>query len=143
MEQSGADMAFCGHDTVSEDGAVIRPYSVRYSYLPRPAPGVEALVEVMREKILPWTGSTIYRKRFLDEMGLRYTEGRTYAEDIEFIWKAMFYATKVASVNQVLSYYVQRAGSATGTALMRRFRNLRFSSRFLICFPSKIVRTRQ
>jgi len=137
MESTCVDMAFCGHDAVSEDGTLVRSYESRYTYLPGPVSGVEALVDTMKERILPWTGSTMYRKGFLDETGLRYTQGRTYAEDIEFIWKALFRAAKVSSVHQVLSYYVQRAGSTTGAALMERFQGLDVLFDLLDLFSSK------
>ncbi len=124
MEENQADMAFCGHDTVTEDRVLIQAYGKRYSYLLGSTSGVEALVSVMRELILPWTGSTAYRRRFLDASSLKYNEDRTYAEDIEFIWTAMFRADRVACANRVLSFYVQHGDSITGTATMRRFQGL-------------------
>jgi GT2 family glycosyltransferase len=124
MEDMGADMAFCGHDAVTEDHVLVRPYTNRYSYLSESASGVQSLVDLMRERILPWTGSTAYRRSLLDSTSLKYTEGRTYAEDIEFIWTAMFRTGKVACVKRVLSFYVQRAGSTTGTAAIKRFQGL-------------------
>ena len=124
MEYTGSDMAFCGHDAVTEDRALVQSYGNRYSYLSESASGVQSLVDVMRERILPWTGSTAYRRSFLDINGLKYTDGRTYAEDIELTWTAMFRAGRVACVKRVLSFYVQHAGSTTGTAAMKRFQGL-------------------
>lgn len=137
FELTGADIVFCGHHAVSEDGTVLRPYESRYTYLPQPVSGIEALLDIMKEKILPWTGSTMYRREFLDSFGLRYTQGRTYAEDIEFMWKAFFFASRVSSVRQPLSYYVQRTGATTQTAVMKRFQGLDVLFELMDLFSSK------
>ncbi|HHW18152.1 MAG TPA: glycosyltransferase [Firmicutes bacterium] len=65
-----AEVVFCGHDMVSEDSSLLRPYTSRYAYLPHPVPGPEALLYTFREITLPFIGSTIYCREFLLEKGL-------------------------------------------------------------------------
>ena len=60
-----------------------------------------------------WIGSAAYRKQFIAQEGIRFTEGCIYGEDLEFIYKALSRAVEVVRVDRVLSYYVLRSGSAT------------------------------
>ena len=121
-ESTGSEIVFCGYDYVSETGEIVRAYTSRYRYLDGPTPGPEVLVSVFLENVSVWTGNTIYRKGFLDMYNLRYTKGRILAQDVEFEFKALFHARSVSSVNEVLSFYLQRPSSVTSTvSLPKRF----------------------
>ena len=121
-ESTGSEIVFCGYDYVSETGEIVRAYTSRYRYLDGPTPGPEVLVSVFLENVSVWTGNTMYRKGFLDKYNLRYTKGRILAQDVEFEFKALFHARSVSSVNEVLSFYLQRPSSVTSTvSLPKRF----------------------
>ncbi|HHY11940.1 MAG TPA: glycosyltransferase family 2 protein [Firmicutes bacterium] len=111
-----ASVVFCGYDYVSHDGELLRPYTERHVYLQQDTvSGPEALIEVFTERISVWTGSVMYLKDHLTRYDIRFIAGRTMAQDIEFEFKALFYAGRVSCVNQSLSFYVQMPGSATRT----------------------------
>jgi len=124
-ESEDSDVVFCGYDYVSEEGEVLVSYDSRYRYLEGPTPGPEVLISVFLENVSVWTGSTMYRKELLDRYNLRYTVGRTIAEDLEFEFKALFHAKLVSSFNESLSFYVQRPTSLTSTVdLLKRFQGM-------------------
>ncbi len=120
-----SDVVFCGYDYVSEEGEVLVSYDSRHRYLECPTLGPEVLISVFLENVSVWTGSTMYRKELLDRYNLRYTVDRTIAEDLEFEFKALFHAKLVSSVNESLSFYVQRPTSLTSTVgLLKRFQGM-------------------
>ncbi len=124
-ESTGSDIVFCGCDFVSENGEVLRAYSSRHTYLEQTVAGPEALCRVFIEKLGVWPGSMIFNKDFLETHGLSFKEGRVIAEDLEFEFKALFHARRVSSVNESLFFYVQRAGSVTGTVdMLKRFQGM-------------------
>lgn len=124
-ESTNSDVVFCGYDYVSESGEVLLSYDSRYRYLKRPTPGPEVLTSVFLENVSIWTGSTMYKKDLIERHGLAYKIGRVIAEDLEFEFKALFHAGLVSSVNESLSFYVQRATSVTSTvSLLKRFQGM-------------------
>jgi len=103
-----ADIVFCGCDRVDPSGEVQLPYDERFRYIEGAASGSQSILGMLQRTIWVCACSGLYQKRFLDENGLRFTDGCTGGEDIEFIVKAMFHSKRVVSVSEVLSYYVQR-----------------------------------
>ncbi len=118
-EQTSADIVLCGHDKVSETGETIVKYP--RSYFEKVLSGPEALSEVFRGAVAPWTGSVLYRTGFLKSNSIHYQPGCTNGEDGEFVWKALFLARRVACLPESLVKYVQRKGSAVRSPSLRRF----------------------
>ena len=115
-ETQHADIVFCGFDRVDETGRQIVAYEKEFGYLKKPLTGKEVLVMMLKRKIWIWTGSGFYRRKLLENKLVRYTPGCTHCQDQEFCMKALFHASKVVSVNEMLSHYVQRLNSLMQTA---------------------------
>lgn len=121
-EETTSDIVICGHDKVSETGEVITNYP--RGYFEKVLSGPEALLQVFRGSVSPWTGSVLYRTDFLKSNLIYYQPGCTNGEDGEFIWKAIFLATRVACLPESLVKYVQRKGSAVRSPSLRRFHEI-------------------
>ena len=65
-------------------------------------------------------GSFAIKKSFLAENNIRFTEGCSLAEDIEFIFKCLSNAGEVKTVNKILFTYAKRGGSAMYTYCLER-----------------------
>ena len=57
--------------------------------------------------------SCLYRRDFLEKKHIRYPEIRA-AQDVVFVWNAMFTAQKVSAINDVCYYVIRRDDSTTG-----------------------------
>lgn len=121
-EETTSDIVICGHDKVSETGEIITNYP--RGYFERVLSGPEALSQVFRGLVAPCTGSVLYRTDFLKSNSIYYQPGCTNGEDGEFIWKAIFLATRVACLPESLVKYVQRKGSAVRSPSLRRFHEI-------------------
>ncbi|WNS41980.1 glycosyltransferase family A protein [Paenibacillus sp. MMS20-IR301] len=117
--RSGAPDIICwGYSLVREDQSTI----VSFTSAAGDTSGSEALKRVFVQRSLRiWTGSIAFRRSFLLEHGLRYTERCVNGEDQEFIYKALARAKRVVSRPEVLSFYVQRASSISGTYNVNKF----------------------
>lgn len=100
-----------------------------------PYNGKEILSKILVEKSFwIWTGSAAYRREFIMQNSLVYTENCSTAEDVEFIFHALLHADKVIFVNEYLSYYVQRKSSITKRLNLRRFDHVKAYERILVSF---------
>ncbi|WP_151737667.1 glycosyltransferase family 2 protein [Paenibacillus tengchongensis] len=110
---------FCwGYNLVREDGSTI------VSFAPEggDGSGSDALADIfVHRRLRIWTGSIAFRRSFLLTHGIRYTERCVNGEDQEFIYKALSQASRVIAVPEVLSFYVQRTSSITGTYNVAKF----------------------
>lgn len=70
------------------------------------------LDDVIIKKVKIWTGSIIFNRSFLVNNNLRYYEGCSFGEDIEFIFKAIVRASRILYFDKTLSYYRIRENSA-------------------------------
>lgn len=57
-------------------------------------------------------GSFAVRKHLIEDAGLRFTEGCTICEDVEFIYKVILSCDKITTINDVFYKYIKREGSA-------------------------------
>lgn len=103
-------------DKVKPCGEVLLSYIEQYDFDIINMTGIEALENIICNKSL-WIcmGSAVYCKQFLENNELRFTEGCTSGEDIEFTFKALSRANRVSFINEVLFYYVQRKDSRSNT----------------------------
>lgn len=112
------DVVCWGYNLVREDQSTIVSFSSSQS----DTTGSEALQNIFVHKSLRiWTGSIAFKRSFLLENDIRYTERCVNGEDQEFIYKALSRASRVISIPDVLSYYVQRTSSITGTYNVNKF----------------------
>lgn len=114
----GTDILCWGHNLVREDRSTI----VSFTSAAADTTGSEALKNIfVRKSLRVWTGSICFKRSFLLENGIRYTERCVNGEDQEFIYKALSRAARVITIPDVLSYYVQRTSSITGTYNVNKF----------------------
>jgi glycosyltransferase involved in cell wall biosynthesis len=115
---AGPDVICWGYNLVREDQSTI----VSFTSAASDTTGSEALQNIFMHKSLRiWTGSIAYKRSFLLDHGILYTERCVNGEDQEFIYKALSRAVRVVSIPEVLSYYVQRTSSITGTYNVSKF----------------------
>ncbi|QOX65167.1 glycosyltransferase family 2 protein [Anoxybacterium hadale] len=117
-----ADVICWGYRTVDENGSLLKDYFESYRTIPASITGTEALKNVFLHKSM-WicTGSAAYRKQFLDQNQLQYTEGCSNGEDQEFMAKALAKAKGVTFINESLLFYVQRKDSVSFSRNVRKF----------------------
>jgi len=114
-----ADLVYCGFDTVDSIGRTIRHFSSRYKYFE--GNGIFVLEKYLVGATHICGGSGLFKRELLEKFMLKYTEGCTQGEDVEFLTKALFFASKVCCVQQSLAFYVQRSGSAAAIKNLSRF----------------------
>ena len=121
LERYNLDMAFSGHDRVDTNDKVSFIYTDRYEYIQEVLSGEEVVKNVIKNKMLLWTGCIVYKRDLLNNNNIRYVENCSNGEDQEFWTKALINSQKVASVNEILSHYLQREKSITHSPSLRRF----------------------
>lgn len=117
-----SDIICWGYDKVGEDQVVLERYFDTYEYSKSLMTGAEALNSMFTTRTMwLWTGSAAYRKDFLTENQLYYTEGCANGEDQEFSIKALSKANRIVFLREILSFYVQRHGSITSSHSVKKF----------------------
>lgn len=111
-----------GYNKVQEDGTVVWSY-FDYSHIDNNSmSGSDALNKIIFEKNMSiWTGSIIYKTKYLFENGICFTENCTSGEDLEFIYKSVSGAEHIVFIDRILSFYLQREGSITNSYSIKRF----------------------
>lgn len=116
------DVVCWGADRIREDGSLVEGYFERYQHMRGSLSGAEAIRMMFLDR--KWwicTGSGAFRKGFLDENEILYTEGCRNGEDQEFILKLLSRASRVLFIDQVLTYYICRDGSVTNSCSIIKF----------------------
>lgn len=112
------DIICWGYSHVTEDGAVTLSITSEFGDMT----GGEALNNIFVDKSLKiWTGSIAFKREFLLNHELKYTERCVNGEDQEFIYKALSRATKMITIPESLSFYLQRNTSITNSYNVRKF----------------------
>ena len=107
IEEKGCDLSFCGYKNRFEDGRPDVLVAVELDDT-KIYTGDDLLWLRMFRKIEP--RGLLLRRKFLFETGLRFHEGCTAGEDVEFDLKAFCRARQVAFASDCLYIYVQHAG---------------------------------
>jgi len=109
IEEDECDLSFCGLKERFEDGHpdVLTPVKLEGA---RVQNGEDMLWLRVFRKIAPHFCGMLFRKSFLFETGLRFYEGCTAGEDVEFQLKALCRAGQVAFTSECLYIYVHHAG---------------------------------
>lgn len=129
LEKYNLDMVFSGHDRVDMNNKVSFIYNERYEYINGILDGKEVVKQVVKNKMLLWTGCIIYRRDLLIDNQIRYVENCSNGEDQEFWIKALAKSKKVSSVNEILAHYLQREKSITHSPSLKRFTALGAANR--------------
>ncbi|MCL6604057.1 MAG: glycosyltransferase family 2 protein [Paenibacillus sp.] len=112
------DIICWGYNLVRENQSTIVSFTSNLNYMT----GIEALNHIFVEnRLRVWTGSLAYKRDFLMEHRIQYTEQCVNGEDQEFIYKALSRASKVTSLPDVLSFYLQRGTSISNSYNVKKF----------------------
>jgi len=113
MQETGAPLSFCGFTVSPEKGGEGRTYVFP---LPPGAASVDSrrlLVTFLRGKRYLNASNVLYDISFLRSTGIRFPRGCRFAEDREFIAKALFHAGKAAVIPDPLVRYIQHGNQST------------------------------
>lgn len=110
-ETAKCDVVFCDYSEVNEDGKVL--VRNRTKCLDEVISGKEAALKQLTDDITIGMRSAIYKTSIIKDNNLFFDSKRKYGEDMIFIVKALLYADKVISVNEILAYYVIWGNSVT------------------------------
>ena len=103
------EIAFCGYRNTYEDGSPDTFYPVKLEGS-SPHSGEELLQLRVFNKVETPVCGMLFRKQFLQENGLRFQEGCTAGEDIEFLLKVFCRVRQAAFTPECLHIYVHHAG---------------------------------
>jgi glycosyltransferase involved in cell wall biosynthesis len=122
IDNKESDIICWGYNNVDENTTTIQNYFDIYNLKHESMAGIEALNNIFYYKNM-WifTGSVVYKKEFLMQYNLKYTEGCANGEDQEFTIKALCRASEVVFIDKILSYYVQRETSISNSYNIKRF----------------------
>ncbi|OOM77250.1 putative glycosyltransferase EpsJ [Clostridium puniceum] len=110
-EGTQAEIVFCDYSEVDADGEVL--VKNRTKCLSEFISGKKAALKQLSDDITIGMRSAIYKTSIVKENNLFFDSERKYGEDMIFIVKALLYANKVVSVNEILAYYVIWGNSVT------------------------------
>lgn len=135
LEKFDADIAFCGHDLIDVNDKVIREYGEKFVYPKKnPEKGEEVLLQYLLGKVSIWGGAILYRRSFLVENGITYTQNCYCAEDNEVFVKSLALANKVACVRESLAFWRQHSSSTShSSTLFKTYGNLHELAAYLRC----------
>lgn len=122
INEKSPDIICWGYNLVTEDKKTVANYFNKYKCGFKNMNGIDAFIKkIINRSMWIWTGSAAYKREFLIENNLKFTEGCFSGEDKEFIFKALALAKEVIFIDKVLSYYVQRNGSISNSYNIKRF----------------------
>jgi len=110
-QKTESDVVFCDYSEVDSKGNIL--VKNRTKYIENFISGKEAAIKQLRDDITIGMRNAIYKTSIIKENSLLFDQNRKYGEDMIFIVKALLYASKVISVNEVLAFYVIWENSVT------------------------------
>ena len=110
-KKTQCEIVFCDYSEVDANGNVL--VKNRTKGLNEFISGKEAALKQLSDDITIGMRSAIYKASIIKENNLFFNSQRKYGEDMIFIVKALLYANKVISVNEVLAFYVIWGNSVT------------------------------
>jgi glycosyltransferase involved in cell wall biosynthesis len=110
-ETEKCDVVFCDYSEVDAEGKVL--VKNRTKCIEKFIGPEEAALKQLRDDITIGMRSAIYKTSIIKDNNLFFDTKRKYGEDMIFIVKALLYADKVISVNEILAYYVIWGNSVT------------------------------
>lgn len=113
MRETGSPVAFCGFKVCTENGEGGKTYAFPLSRGMNPVDSQRLLEAFLRGKRYLNASNVLYDTAFLRSNGIRFPRGCRFAEDREFIVKALFHAGKVAVIPEPLVRYIQHENQST------------------------------
>jgi len=110
-EETKCEIVFCDYSEVDAKGNIL--VQNRTNYLNDFISGKEAALMQLKDDITIGMRSAIYKSSIIQDNNLLFDSKRKYGEDMVFVVKALLYAKKVISVNEVLAFYVIWGNSVT------------------------------
>ncbi|MGY4686681.1 glycosyltransferase [Petrotoga sp. DB-2] len=96
------DIVYWGWDKVDPSGKVIGKYEDHYEYIKNSNSFIK---DYMLHNFWIWTGSAMYNKDFLINNNIFFLKKVFFAEDVNFIFKALLKANHITCIEKSLSYY--------------------------------------
>lgn len=106
-------VAFCGFRVCSENLEGGKAYTFPLSPTSSSVPARRLLLAFLGGKRYLNASNVLYNRSFLQANGIRFPRGCRFAEDREFIAKALFHAETAAVVPEALVSYVQHENQST------------------------------
>lgn len=100
---------------VDNDYVILENKEQKFEYKNSHDFGINVFNAYRNNQLRLWTGALIYNREFIVDNNLMFLEGAYAAEDLNFIFKALFKANNVKVIKDVLVYYYQRKGSLTNS----------------------------
>jgi glycosyltransferase involved in cell wall biosynthesis len=110
-KKTQCEIVFCDYSEVDAKGNVL--VKNRTKHINEFISGKEAALKQLNDDITIGMRSAIYKASIIKENNLFFNSQRKYGEDMVFIVKALLYAKKVISVNEILAFYVIWSNSVT------------------------------
>lgn len=110
-KQTDCDVVFCDYSEVDAKGNIL--VKNRTKYLQNFISGKDAALKQLKDDITIGMRSAIYKSSIIKSNNLFFDKKRKYGEDMIFVVKALLYANRVISVNEVLAFYVIWENSIT------------------------------
>jgi len=113
MRKSNSPLAFCGFKVCRENQESVKIYSYPLHDMESPVPTEKILFAFLRGKRYMNASNVLYNRSFLIAQKIRFPRGCRFAEDREFIVKALFHGEEVAIIPDALVSYVQHENQST------------------------------
>lgn len=116
-KETECDVVFCDYSEVDVKGTIL--VKNRTKYINNFISGKDAALKQLKDDITIGMRSAIYKTSIIKKNNLLFDQNRKYGEDMIFIVKALLYANKVISVNEVLAFYVIWENAVTQNASLK------------------------
>lgn len=119
-KRSNPEILMYDYQRVNEDYTLRENSKQNFAFFGSISPGMDVYEAYKNNDLRIWTSSLIYRTDFIIENNLRFVEEAFAFEDLNFIFKCLWTATKIKVINNVLAYYYQRKDSLTNNVDIKK-----------------------
>ncbi|MGL4740374.1 MAG: glycosyltransferase family 2 protein [Sarcina sp.] len=112
-KRSNPEILMYDYQRVNEDYSLRENPKQKFAFFGSISPGMDVYEAYKNNDLRIWTSSLIYRTDFIIDNNLRFVEEAFALEDLNFIFKCLWTATKIKVIDEVLAYYYQRKDSLT------------------------------
>ena len=100
------DIAFCGYRTLEEKSGIEKKYPISTSAASGKTPQQIAVLRILN-KVTPHLCSILYRTSYIKSIGLRFEDGCTAGEDVEFVIKSLVRCRQLSFSAKTCYIYMQ------------------------------------
>lgn len=116
------DFIYCGTNIVDENNKILSKYSENSFLNSDVISGKEMILKLLKQEVEVIPMHALFCKTsIIKENNLSFTKGCANGEDQEFYFLYLCHCSKVVSINEYLSYYVQRKTSISNTFNFNKF----------------------